>query len=426
MKRLHDIGDLLGRLGAGTRIVLHSACAEPPRLARALAEHAASLKGTHLTTLMPMGSAPYACESVAGHFDIDTFFPGQGLRAALNHGRARPLRHALSEIPGLFSGGSMRADALLLQTSVPDETGHVSLGISVDYMQAVLAQFPLVVAEINPRMPFVCGDTRLHVDQIDWFVDAEGSPQQITSTAADAVDVDIARNVAGLLESGATLQIGIGSLPDRVLSQLGHLQHLGVHSGVLTSAIQPLIESGVVDNSRKKHWPGVSVATMACGTQSFYDFMHRNPAVELHPCSRTHDRKMLASIDQLCAINGALQVDLLGDVNAEVVGARRVSMPGGLPDFAAGAANSLGGKSIVALRSSHRNGEHSTIVARFNGGSPISVPGRDVDFVVTEYGVASLRGRSARERSKALIQIAHPQHRETLEAAVNEMQRIAA
>lgn len=415
MKRLYDIGALLGRFREGSTIVLHSDCAEPPLLARALAEHAAAMRGVNVVTLMPMGSAPYGEPGPASELRIATFFPGKGLRAALNAGRVRPLRYPLSAIPPLFDSGAMKADAVLLHVSPPDETDHVTLGISVDYMRAVLAQAPLVIAEVNPRMPQTCGDTRLPVSRIDWFVDATQAPQEVAPAAPDAVDLQIARNVAGLVRDGAVLQVGIGSLPDAVLAQLRHLRHLGLHSGIITDAVRPLIEAGVIDNSTKPRFPGVALTTMAAGTQSFYDFLHRNRAVEFHPCSLTHDATVLAGMDGLCAINSALQVDLAGNVNAESIAGRRISLPGGLPDFAAGARRARGGISIVAIRSSFGNESASNILPRLDPGTPITVGCEDVDFLVTEYGAASLQGVSARERAAAIVAVAHPLHRETLE-----------
>lgn len=392
-------------------MVLHSACAEP----RLLAGHAAaSMRGANLLTLMPMGQAPYGAPGVSG-LDVATFFPGKGLRAALNAGSVRALRHPLSAIPGLFDRGTIQADAVLLQVSPPDETGHVSLGISVDYMRAVLAQSPVVVAEVNPRMPWTCGDTRLAVSEIDWFVEATEGPQEVPAAPADAVDAKIARNVAALVRDGAVLQVGIGSLPDCVMTQLGHLRHLGLHSGVVTDAVRPLIEAGVIDNSTKRTFAGVAVTTMAAGTQSFYGFLHRNRAVEFQPCSLTHDASVLAGIDGLCAINSALQVDLAGNVNAECIGGRQISLPGGLPDFAAGARRAPRGTSIIAVRSCFGEHRTSNIVPRLGAGTPVTVGPEDVDFVVSEYGVAALHGGSAFERAKALIAIAHPSHRETLD-----------
>lgn len=414
MKRLDDIGSALAGLGVGSTIVLHSGCAEPPFLARKLAERAADLQGVRLLTLMPLGKAPYGEAGPAAHLDVATFFPGSGLRSALNAGRGRALRYPLSAIPALFNNGAIRADAALLHVSSPDETGHVSLGVSVDYMRAVLAQAPIVVAEINARMPHTCGDTLVHVSQIDWFVDATEAPQEVTPGAADAVDERIARNVAGLVNDGAVLQLGIGSLPDRVLGQLGHLRRLGLHSGIVTDAVRPLIEAGVIDNSTKKRFSGVSVATMAAGPQSFYDFLNRNREIEFHPCSLTHDANVLAEIDGLCAINSALQVDLTGQVNAEAVNGRTLSLPGGLPDFAGGASRARSGLSIIALRSSFARGSASNIVARFQDSTPVTVGPSAVDFVVTEYGVARVRGVPDEVRAAGLIALAHPDHREDL------------
>jgi acyl-CoA hydrolase len=415
MKRLHDVGSFLERLGPGCTVVLHSGCAEPSLLARKLAEHAVALRGVHLLTLMPMGAAPYAEAPAAAQFDVATFFPGRGLRSALNTGRARALRHSMSAIPALFDTGALRADVLLLQVSSPDASGQVSLGLSIDYMRSVLAQSPLIVAEVNPLMPFTCGNTLLPVEQIDYFVDAQGLPQEVTATNADEVDERIALNVAGLVRDGAVLQLGIGSLPDRVLAQLGHLKHLGLHSGIVTDAVRPLIEAGIIDNSRKRLFAGRSVTTMAAGTQSFYDFLHRNPGIEFHPCSLTHDASLLAGIDGLCAINSALQVDLGARVNAETVNGRMVSLPGGLPDFAAGASRARGGLSIVALRASFGKSGASNIVVKIDATAPVTVVPAEVDFVVTEYGVASVRNRSHVERAEALIAVAHPNHRETLQ-----------
>ena len=412
MKRLEDPGAFLASLPADATLVLHSGFAEPRGLARALAQHAAAMRRVRVLAMMPMGEAPYAEPAPAAHLALHTFFPGKGLRAALDTGRVRALRHPLSAIPGLFSCGEWRADVLMLQVSPPDETGQVSLGVSVDYMRAVLAQRPVIVAEINPRMPRTCGATLLPASSIDWFVDATEGPQEMAPAAADEVDARIAHNVASLVRDGAVLQVGIGSLPDRVLGSLGHLRHLGLHSGIVTDAVRPLIESGALDNSTKRTNAGVSIATMAGGTQAFYDFLHRNPAIGFHPCSATHAAATLAGIDGLCAINSVLQVDLGGRSNAETAGGRRIALPGGLPDFATGARRARGGVSILALRSTAGKSGASSIVARL--GDTITLEADQVDFVVTEYGIASLHAGDAEARAAALLAVAHPGHRETL------------
>ncbi len=420
MKRLDDIGTLVERLGPGRTAVLHSGCAEPPRLAAMLAEHAAALSGTRVLTMMPMGEAPWAQPPATEHLQVDTFFPGRALRRALDAGRARPLRHTLSELPRLFEHGGQKADVLLLQTSPPDEHGEVSLGVSVDYMPAVLAQAgrpPCVVAEIQPAMPRTAGASRLPVSRIDAFIEADPArpgPLAVPPAQPDETDRRIARHVAALLRDGLVLQIGIGSLPDAVLGALGHLRGLGLHSGIVTDAIRPLVETGVIDR-------GVGICTMAAGTQAFYDWLHDNPAIEFHPCAFTHDASRLASIDGLAAINGALQVDLAGRINAERVAGRIVAMPGGLPDFAVGATRSRGGLSIVALRASFgAAGEGlvgSNVVASLAADALPTLPAEAVDYVVTEHGVAAIRGVPPERRAAGLIGIADPRHREALARA---------
>jgi 4-hydroxybutyrate CoA-transferase len=417
MKPLQDVGALFASLPAGATIVLHSGFAEPRGLARALAQHAAAMQRVRVVAMMPMGQAPYGEPAPASHLDLYTFFPGKGLRAALDAGRAQAARHPLSALPRLFATGEWRADVLLLQVSSPGETGHVSLGVSVDYMRAVLAQKPLVIAEINPRMPRTAGDTLLPVTAIDWCVDATEPPQDMAPAAPDLVDEQIARNVASLVRDGAVLQAGIGALPDRVVASLGHLRHLGLHSGIVTDAARPLIESGVIDNSTKRIKPGVSVTSMAGGTQSFYDFLHRNAAVEFHPCSFTHDAQVLAQLDGLCAINSALQVDLQGNANAETAGGRRISLPGGLPDFATGASRAKDGMSIVALRSTAGRQRASSIAVQVD--SPATLAADQIDYVVTEYGIASLRGAGPAARAAALVSIAHPEYRDALARAAH-------
>jgi len=418
MKRLQDPGALLASLPEGATLVLHSGFAEPRGLARRLAQYAAAMRRVRVVAMMPMGHAPYGELEPSAHLDLHTFFPGKGLRAALDAGRVHALRHPLSAIPGLFESGKWRADVLMLQVSPPDNSGYVSLGVSVDYMRAVLAQRPMVIAEVNPRMPRTCGDTRVPVSSIDWFVDATEPPQEMAPAAADGVDEQIARNVASLVRDGAVLQVGIGSLPDRVLGSLGHLRHLGLHSGIVTDAVRPLIESGALDNSTKRTNAGVSITTMAGGTQSFYDFLHCNPAIEFHPCSVTHAASTLAAIDGLCAINSALQVDLEGRANAETAGGRRIALPGGLPDFASGARRAKGGRSILALRSTAGKSGVSSIVARL--GDTISLEADQVDYVVTEYGIAPLHAGSLEARAAALVAVAHPGHRDALAQAIGQ------
>ncbi len=414
MKRLPHFGVVIDVLGPGSTVVLHSGCAEPAWLGACLAEHAVALTGTRVINLMSMGELPYCQPQPSSCLDIATLFPGKGVRAALAAGKARTLRMPMSGICVRFDSGEIKANVLLLQVSPPDANGQVSLGVSVDYMHAVLRQSPMVVAEINPRMPRTRGDSLLPIAAIDWYVDSDAPLPEINSPPADPLEARIARTVAALVGDGAVLQMGSGALPTCVFAQLGHLQHLGLHTGLVSDSAIGLIESGVIDNSTKTCMPGLSVATMAGGTRRLYDFLDSNGALELHPCSLTHDARVLAGIDGLCAINSALQVDLAGNVNAEVINGRRIALPGGLPDFAQGASSARGGVSIIAIRSESLEHNVGNIVSSLPTGAPVTVPAGMVDFIVTEYGAARIRGLAAGDRARSLIGIAHPARREEL------------
>lgn len=424
-KIFSSFSEIATRLAPAPTVVIHSAFAEPQRLLQEFAGAAACLSGARLYCLMPMYIPAYVQGEAAEHFKVSTFMPGPGLRRAVNAGQVKVERCSFSAIPQFFTDKKDGVDLLLLQVSAPNGAGQVSLGISLDYMAAVLARKPLVVAQMNPRMPVTSGDTLLPLASLDYVVHHE---EDLVSTrrtgAADAVDQAIARHAAGLVESGDVLQVGIGTLPDLVLGHLDHLSNLGCHTGILSAGWQRLIENGVVNNSTKKRFRGTTLATMAGGDRDFYDFLHHNAAVEFYPCSLTHSQATLLAIDGLCAINSVLQMDLAGNCNAESVAGRVIAAPGGLPDFARAASRVARGKSIITLRSGfvcRQNGKIlSNIVVDLNGSVPVSLGGEHVDYAITEYGIAALRGLSSSQRAQALIAIAHPEHREQLRQQVKE------
>lgn len=422
MKKLEHLSDLLAGLAPQECVVVHSAAAHPTVLARQLAESARLLDGRRVHSLLPYGPVPYAQDPAWAHLRLSTFLPGSGLRGALDAGRLEVRREPLSEAPRLF-GAAGPVGLALLRVAPPDDSGRVNLGVSVDYMPAAIRAARRVVAEIDPRMPRVAGDAWLSADAIDAFVEAADGPHEVLSGEPDAVDEAIAGHVASLLDDGAVLQLGAGSLPDRVLAKLQHLRHLGLHTGIIGDGAWPLIERGIIDNSTKEVLPGVCVATMAVGSRAFYAFMDRNPAIELHPCSVTHRGDVLRRLGRLYAINSALQVDLHGRVNAEWAGARQVSSPGGLPDFSRAAASLAGGRSIIALRARDRKGQ-SAIVPALPAGRPCSLQPAEVDCYVTEYGVAAVRGCSAEARRNALIAIADPEYRDALRRGDQDVLRI--
>lgn len=414
MKRIADLAEIPGLPGSAPRVVLHSGSAEPATLVSQMVAHAAALKGAEILTLSTMSPAPYADPAVQDYFRLATFSPGRAMRKATASGRVEVLRTRLAQIPALFQQGHRHADLLLLKLSPPDRDGRCYLGVDVDYMHAVLAQAPIVVAEIDPATPRIGGDSTVRAEQIDYYIEGSGGPHVVEKGAGDETERRIAGHIAGLVRNGCTVQTGIGAIPDLVMAELAHLRDLGLHTGIITDAIQKLIESGIVTNARKKIFPGQTVATMAAGSTAFYRFLNDNPAIALHPCSLTHDPAQLALIENLCAINGVLEIDLHGRANAERLDGRLMSAPGGLPDFAEGARRSPGGASIVALRSTSRDGSRSRICGHLPPDAPVTVGPAEIDYVVTEHGVAHIGDRSPGDRARALITIADPAFRAEL------------
>lgn len=412
---------LIDALPAGARVVLHSGHAQPPVLAEMLAQHAPALHGVRVLATMPTVAAPYASAAALAYLKLESLMPGLGLRPAALSDSVELWRHTVFDWPALFTHGDGHVDVLMLQVSAVDADGRVSLGVSVDFMHAALARARCVVAEINPHMPDTCGHSRFPAERIDWFVPVSHAVQTAKLLAPDAVDRRIADHVAGLVRDGAVIQIGMGSLPEGVLARLGHLRHLGLHTGIFTDGMRALIDAGVVDNSTKRFKPGVSVATMAGGCADLYRYMHRNPAVEMHPCDVTHGPQVLAQMDGFCAINSALQVDLMGRVNAEWVGPRRMSLPGGLPNFAQGAMQAKKGLAIIAMRSVHGPEQRSSIVFELDAHGPPALRGEDYHCLVTEHGVAHVHSLSPRERAQAIARVAHPMWREGLMAQAQHM-----
>lgn len=419
MKPLGTLAGALQFMPSHLGIAVHSGAAHPTVLARALADAACDLAGRPVYTLLPLGEVPYATGAAMEQLQLHTFLPGASLRKALDAGCLTAQRCSLSSVPEAMASGVFAVGAVLLRTSPPDMQGRLSLGVSVDYMLQAVKSAQVVVVEVDSTLPVTAGESWIHASEVDAWVDAVDGAHTMTAAAVEPVDEAIARHVAALIDDCCVLQLGVGALPDRVLAHVRHLQHLGLHSGILGDGARALIEEGVIDNSRKEVLPGVSVATMALGTRELYDFLDRNAQVELHPCSMTHSAQTLGRLSRLRAINSALQVSLAGEVNAEWGGKRRVSTPGGLPDFARAAASAASGLSIVTLRATDRRGD-STIVPSLSSWQEPSLGARDVDVVVTEFGVAHLRGKSERERRRALAAIAHPSVRDSLRALARE------
>jgi acetyl-CoA hydrolase len=354
------------------------------------------------------------------HFRHNAMFIGANVREAVNDGRADYMPIFLGEIATLFRNGKMPLDVALIQVSPPDEHGFCSLGVGVDHTLDAAHQAAWVIAEVNDQMPRLLGDAFLHVREIDAIVELSRPLPEMHTEPADAVSQRISQNVADLIEDGATLQTGIGAIPDAVLRLLHDRRALGVHTELFSDGVVDLVEAGVITGERKTLHPGKIVAGFALGTKRLFDFAHDNPIFEMHPTSYTNDPFVIAQNDNMVAINSAIEVDLTGQVCADSIGRSFYSGFGGQVDFIRGAARSHGGKPIIALPSTARGGTLSRLVPELRSGAGVVTTRADVHWVITEFGAVDLFGLNVRQRARALISIAHPDFQEELERAAHE------
>jgi acyl-CoA hydrolase len=402
----------------GRRILIGSGAAEPIGLVHALVRDGAHLADNEIVHLLTLGPAPYVQPDLQDRFRHVAFFIGENVREAVHDGRADYLPVFLSEIPHLIRSRRIRVDVALIQVSPPDRRGYVSLGVSVDVVRAAVDTADLVLAEVNERMPRTLGDSFLHVDRIDRLIPVDDPLLERTPQPPDAVAQEIGRHVARLVPDGATLQTGIGQIPDAVLAALVERKDLGVHTEMLSDGIMALANAGVINGRRKTLHPGKMVTSFVMGSRALYEWVHDHPAIEMRASDYTNDPGVIRQNDLMVSINSALAVDLTGQVASDTIDGRFYSGIGGQVDFIRGAARSRGGKAIIALRSTAKKGTVSRICPVLEEGAGVVTSRGDVRYVVTEYGAADLWGRSIRERAMALIAIAHPDYRaELLEAA---------
>lgn len=394
--------------------MIGSGAAEPTELVLALVREGDHLADNEIVHLLTLGPAPYVQPEFGARFRHVAFFIGPNVREAVHDGRADFVPVFLSELPRLIESRRVPIDVALLQVTPPDSRGYVSLGVSVDIVRAAVAAASLVIAEVNPRMPRTHGDSFLPVRDIDWLVPVDTPVLELPVETPDAVSTAIGEHVAGLIPDGATLQTGIGKIPNAVLNALGDKHDLGVHTEMLSDAVIDLVERGIITGKRKTLLPGKIVTSFVMGSRRLYDWIDDNPAIEMRPSDFTNDPMVISRNDRMIAVNSALAVDLSGQVAADTLNGQFFSGIGGQVDFIRGAARSKGGKPVIALRSTACAGQVSRIQAIFEAGAGVVTSRGDVHYVVTEYGVADLWGKSVRERSVALIDIAHPDHRSEL------------
>lgn len=406
--------EALSHLRPGQNIFIHTAAAAPEALVNALVNRSTDLYGMKIYHLHTDGPAEYAKPEYAGIFDVFCLFIGSNVRSAVWDGRAQFIPCFLSEVPGLFRKRVIPLDVTFLQVSPPDKHGFCSLGVSVDASNAAWRSSGLVIAQINHNMPRSHGDGLIHLSDIDYAVE-HNQPLPVHEQKATTPEEDlIGSHIAGLIEDGSTLQMGIGSIPNAVLNQLGNHKHLGIHTEMFSDGVIPLVKSGVIDNSKKKVHPGKIVSGFAFGTEELYSFIDDNPLVNMLDIAYVNDVSVIRKNPKVVAINSAIEVDVTGQVCADSIGTRFYSGVGGQMDFIRGASLSDGGKPIIALGSATGKGL-SKIVSQLKPGAGVVTTRAHVHYVVTEYGVADLYGKSIRERIDAMIRIAHPDHREELE-----------
>jgi len=413
-KKLQTADEALRCVRSGTRVYIQPGCAEPEALVEALMRRAPELYDVEIVHMMTMGCAPYVAPEMAGHFRHNAMFNGGNVREAINDGRADYTPIYLSEIEALFESGAMPIDVALIEVSPPDSHGFCSFGVGVDTTLTAAKCARYVVAQVNDYMPRTYGDSFIHISDIDAVVESSRPLCELKKPAVTDMHVAIARNVAGLIEDGAVLQTGVGGIPDAVLPFLGDRKDLGVHSELVSEGVIPLIENGVITGARKNFKPRKIIVGFALGTRRFFEFVDNNPIFEFHPTAYTNDPGLIARNDNMVAINSALQVDLTGQVCSDSIGNQFYSGIGGQVDFLRGASRSKGGKPIIAISSTAKNGTISRIVPMLSPGAGVVTSRGLVRYVVTEHGVAYLHGKSIRERARALIQIADPKFRAEL------------
>jgi acyl-CoA hydrolase len=413
-KKLRTPAEALHCIQSGMRVYIQPGCAEPETLVEALMQRAPHVRDVEIVHMLTFGVAPYVAPAMAGHFRHNAVFIGGNVRDAINDGRADYTPIYLSEIEDLFESGAMPLDVALIEVSPPDAHGFCSFGVGIDTTLTAAKCARYVVAQVNDCMPRTNGDSFIHVNDIDVIVEASRPLCEAKRVDITDMHVAIARNVAELIDDGAVLQTGIGGIPDAVLSFLMDRRDLGIHSELVSDGVIPLIEAGIITGARKNFKPRKIILGFALGSRKLFEFVDNNPIFEFHPTAYCNDPELIARNDNMVAINSALQIDLTGQVCSDSIGNQFYSGIGGQVDFLRGASRSKGGKPIIAISSTAKGGTISRIVPMLSPGAGVVTSRGLIRYVVTEYGVAYLHGKSIRERAKALIEIAHPKFREEL------------
>ncbi len=398
------------KIKSGDRVVIGHAVSEPSYVIDAMVANADAYENVEIVHMVAMGKCEYAKPEMASHFRHNALFVGGATRDAVASGRGDYTPCFFCQIPRLFAE-ALPVDVALVTVTPPDENGMCSLGVAVDYTLAAVKQAKLVIAQVNDRMPYTGSQSLVSVEDIDCFVEHSAPIIELAPPRIGEVERAIGEHCACLIHDGDTLQLGIGAIPDAVLLFLKDKKDLGIHSEMFSDGVVELVNAGVITNRKKTLHPGKLVAAFLMGTQKLYDFVDKNPNLEMRPVDYVNDPVVIGQNDNMVSINSCVQVDLMGQVASESVGLKQISGVGGQVDFVRGAAMSKGGRSIIAMPSTAARGTVSKIVPLLDEGAAVTTSRNDVDYIVTEYGVAHLKGRTLKQRARALIQIAHPDFR---------------
>jgi 4-hydroxybutyrate CoA-transferase len=413
------------KIKSGDRVVFGHAAGEPKVLVEALVRNASSYKNVEIVHMVAMGKGEYCNPDLVDNFTHNALFAGGSTRKAIHEGRALFTPCHFSKIPSLFTEKILPVDAVLIMVSAPDEHGYCSYGVSVDYTKPATESAKIIIAEVTPNMPRTFGESMIHVSEIDYIVESDSKPAVLTPPVLSETDEKIGSHIAQLIKDGDCLQLGIGAVPDAILNFLTEKKNLGIHSEMISDGVVNLVEKGVINCSKKNFHPGKIIVTFLMGTERLYNFANNNPSIEMYPVSYVNNPAIIARNDNMVSVNSALQIDFTGQVVSDTIGYKQYSGTGGQLDFVRGAAWSNGGRSILAFSSTAAGGKLSRIVPHIDEGASVTTPRTDTHYIVTEYGIADLKGKSVVERGRALIKIAHPDFREELAKNFFEIYRKA-
>ena len=402
------------KIKSGNRVVTAHACSEPIDVIEAMIANKENYRDVEIVHMVSLGKGEYAKPGMEPHFHHNALFVGGSTRDAIAEGRADYTPCFFYKVPELFKLGKLPVDVAIIQVSTPDDHGFCSYGLSNDYTKPATESAKLVIAEVNTLMPRVMGDNFIHVSDIDYIVETSNPIIELKAAKIGDVEKTIGENCATLIEDGSTLQLGIGAIPDAVLLFLKDKKDLGIHSEMISDGVVELVEAGVITNKMKTLQPDKIVVTFLMGSKRLFDFADNNPMISMHSVDYVNDPVVIMQNYKMVCINSCIQVDLMGQVVSESIGLKQFSGVGGQVDFTRGAAMAKGGKSIIAMPSTASRGTKSRIVPLLDEGAAVTTSRNDIHYVVTEYGIAELKGKTLSERGRALIGIAHPNFREDL------------